>query len=676
MQVAGCSGFGLCRAEQLQTVQDSMTKMKAPVRPVGNLKGLMSTAVIGWVRLVVVCLMLPSAAFAAQYVTDQRTVGSLGDGQVACAALVAGTPPNTCSTTGELFGRSCKGCGFPGQQSGTSYCSVVENRWTSVSLGQACSNLTRITTIALIYVSTACPSGTAFSGPNSNDCVPAAAVQAAAAAQKSLGTGHDGAGCALGNPCNAANGNKFQREIDFAGGPGKPSFVRTYNSMDLTDGARMGVGWTHNHAKRIIVKAGPTVLVVRDSGQVLTFNKVAAVWTADADVTQQLQQDGSGFTLLAQDGSKEHYTVEGLMDSATDVAGLVTTYTYTGNQLTTITGPFGHRLTIGWANGDIGRLTMPDGRMTNYSVNAASGNLISATTPDANVRTYLYEDSTFKHAMTGVVDENAVRLSTYAYDAATGKAILTEHAGGADRYALNYGGASTSFTDGDGYTKTASFSNILGMNRVTGVTSNSDGSQWTQTFDAAGNVLSRTDESGSTTGFGYDAMNRLTSRTDGAGSAQARTTGITYADAWKALVGTINEPSVVSGQSRSTVFTYGDIRWPNLPTQVTVSGLNASGGGVQRSFAMTYTAKAQLATITGPVAGQTTTLTWWACTTGGKCGQLKSVSNPLGQMATFDAYDNAGICNGESEWIFRQGRVGHRCVGRPGVHRVRHIQTR
>lgn len=333
-------------------------------------------------------LLVSTAVCATQYVTDQRTVGSSGDGQAACTALAASGVQNTCSTTGELFGRSCKGCGFQGQEAGTLYCAVQENRWNSVTLGQACSSLTRITTIALIYSATACPSGAVFGGPNSNDCVPQAAVQAAADAQKSLGLNNPGAACTAGNPCNAGSGNKVQTEVDFAGGPGIPSFVRAYNSMDLTDGASLGIGWTHNHAQRIVIKAGPTVLAVREGGQVLTFAKVGTAWTSDADVTHLLQQDSGGYTLSMQNGSKEHYTVDGLMDSATAANGWVTTYGHTGNQLTTITGPFGHRLTLGWVSGQIGRLTMPDGRMVNYSVGSTSGNLVTASEPDYSTRQY------------------------------------------------------------------------------------------------------------------------------------------------------------------------------------------------------------------------------------------------------------------------------------------------
>ena len=86
------------------------------------------------------------------------------------------------------------------------------------------------------------PSGTVFSGLDGNDCAPQAAVQAAADAQKSLGLNNPGAACAAGNPCNAGSGNKVQTEVDFAGRPGIPSFVRTCNAMDLTDGGSLGVG--------------------------------------------------------------------------------------------------------------------------------------------------------------------------------------------------------------------------------------------------------------------------------------------------------------------------------------------------------------------------------------------------------------------------------------------------
>lgn len=65
-------------------------------------------------------------------------------------------------------------------------------------------------------------------------------------------------------------------------------------------------------------------------------------------------------------------------------------------------------------------------------------NMISAISwNDGSRREFVYEDDRFNWALTGVIDENNSRFSTFAYDEA-GRAISTEHANSAFRFQVSY----------------------------------------------------------------------------------------------------------------------------------------------------------------------------------------------------------------------------------------------
>ena len=68
-----------------------------------------------------------------------------------------------------------------------------------------------------------------------------------------------------------------------------------------------------------------------------------------------------------------------------------------------------------------------------------------------------------------VTDENGARFATYTYDA-QGRAVVTEHAGGVERYVLGYSsdGSHTLVTDPLGSQYTHNFQTILGVAKSTG----------------------------------------------------------------------------------------------------------------------------------------------------------------------------------------------------------------
>jgi YD repeat-containing protein len=67
----------------------------------------------------------------------------------------------------------------------------------------------------------------------------------------------------------------------------------------------------------------------------------------------------------------------------------------------------------------------------------SQGRLTTVTDPDNKTRTYHYENTTYKAALTGITDESSQRYATYGYDT-YGHATLSELAGGAERVSIVY----------------------------------------------------------------------------------------------------------------------------------------------------------------------------------------------------------------------------------------------
>jgi YD repeat-containing protein len=251
------------------------------------------------------------------------------------------------------------------------------------------------------------------------------------------------------------------------------------------------------------------------------------VWTTDPDfnavLTRQLDTDGnvSAWTLKLPDDSLESYDKDGKLIAVSDRAGLGVHLSYDIDQrLSTVSDPFGRSLIITYdALSRVSTLTDPDHQTTTFAYDS-NQNLVSVTYPDLAVRTYLYESLIFPHAVTGIIDENNNRYSTYAYDD-FGHAIASGLAGGADQVniAFNTDGSET-VTDALGTARTYVFNVVQGLvvtstvsqpcEKCVGITAKA------QTFDANANVASRLDFNNNLACYTYDlARNLQTQRVEG-----------------------------------------------------------------------------------------------------------------------------------------------------------------
>jgi len=305
-------------------------------------------------------------------------------------------------------------------------------------------------------------------------------------------------------------------------------------------------------------------------------------------------------------------------------------------------------------------VTDPAGNLYTYQYDANS-RLTTILYPDATPadlgdnprRLYHYEDPAFPQALTGVTDENGVRFATYAYDA-QGRGIRTEHAGGVEQTTLAYhADGSSTVTDALGTARTYTFQTILGVARQTGLSEPCPTSPSPQTramtYDANGNVASRMDFNGNLSCYAYDLTRNLeTVRLEGLAPGSACPANLA---AYKVPVhseqrkiettwhATYRLPTQIAEAGRKTAFTY------DSKGRLLTMSLKDTATKKARTWTYTYNANGQIKTVDGPRpnAVDVTTFAYYADSAADHApGDLRKVTNALGQVTTFTSYDGHG----------------------------------
>jgi RHS repeat-associated protein len=460
--------------------------------------------------------------------------------------------------------------------------------------------------------------------------------------------------CELGNPVNVGNGAKRQREVDYiSAAPGGLTFVRLYNSVgyfDVTPRTPTNNDyWRHNYASKVYGYPGNAYVmaaVVRADGAVRYFN-LSGVEVQNKDgaaYRMEKQVDGggalTGWKITTPESDVELYDAQGKLTSITTRSGFVTTLAYDGqSRLQTVTDMFGRSITLGYDGS--GRLsTMSDPASSSYAYGYdAQGRLSTVTYPDGKVRTYVYENATWRYALTGIVDERGARYATYGYDT-FGRANSTEHAGFENKFTFSWNDFTTTaqanVVDAFNTAHTYTFSKIGGTLKMT-QHQRTGASSETWTYDTNGNPLTRVDRNVQTN-FVFDSVRNLeTSRTEGFGTSLARTIATTWHSTFRLPV-TITEPSGVAGVNLVTTFTYD--------TSGNLTKKNLTAGAKVREWDYTYNARGQLLTVDGPRTDVTdvTTIVYYgdSDTCVGCRGQVYTVTNAASHVTTFNTYNPDG----------------------------------
>src|SRR6266568_3596188 len=364
----------------------------------------------------------------------------------------------------------------------------------------------------------------------------------------------------IGNPVTAAAGTKVETETDYRGAGGLV-FTRYYQSWSFPDlftltpdghsQLQLGYTWRSNFDKRVIpVGNTPGIYALTfPDGHIQYFDTLGAeIFNYNDGRASLATLSGGGYVYQGPD-VVETYRADGRLQTITRRSGETLTLAYSSggvfvdrsgnptgdalppNLLIGVTDSYGNALSFAYsAPGKLVAMTDPSGGRTLYTYDfpAPNYNLASVTYPDGHARSYRYTESlnpvNYLHALTSIVDENGSLYGTFKYDA-NGRILSSEHALGAQRYQfIRPDATTTNVTDPLGTARTYTFQVVDGITRMT-ANSLTGGAGFgvgiqNQTYDATGNLLSKTDFNNTTTCYAYDtARNLETVRVEGIASA-------------------------------------------------------------------------------------------------------------------------------------------------------------
>ena len=471
-----------------------------------------------------------------------------------------------------------------------------------------------------------------------------------------------------GNPVDVSNGNKYETQIDYAGVGNNPlTFARSYNSlsgyMACCTGASpppgatvlMGVAWSATYFQFLVPASVTdstgtynTVYAYRPDGRLLAFNQYGGVYSPDGDVADSLAQTTGGWQYQTADDTIETYNTLGQLTSVARRGGARVTVNYSagsvlGDPPVSVSDAFGHTLQFSYLLDStnttrLASVTDPVGHSISYGYDSY-GNLTSVTNADGTTRAYGYGSNPNLHLLQTLTDEAGVAYASWTYNGSDQPAT-SQHAGGVDLYSFTYSisgsGGSVRVTDPLGTSRTYNQSLIWGVYRTTSASGLCPGCAEDQSrvFDANGNITSRTDFNGHQTAYAYDVTQNLeTSRTEAYGTSNARTITTTWDPSWR-------QPDLLTEPNRATAITYDSLG--NVLTK-TITDTTVTPN-VSRTWTSAYDSYGRMLTAQGPRTdlNSTTTYTYYTCTTGSQCGQLQTVTDPVGNVATYNTYNAHG----------------------------------
>lgn len=491
------------------------------------------------------------------------------------------------------------------------------------------------------------------------------------------------------NPVQVAKGWKLWTEKDFD----MPlEFVRYYTSRPSYGLARTGFGvnWRSTYDRSISLTSDPKqVWVARHDGALLFFRQDASgAWVSAFPTGIRLSSTPSGFVLVTENDDTEIYNRNGVLQSITTRDGrTISIQHHPTGILSSVTDDHGRSLAfaIDSDKAHIASVTDPNGKQLQFQY-TTSDQLGGISWVDQNgvtrQRTYLYEQQTDSTLLTGIVEENGDRYSSYAYypsGQVRSTVLWSDATRQVNQRTFTYpSNKSSTVTSPLGSTVTYSFALIAGAQRMTGSSEvcPSCGAAGAQSisYDTSGYLQSATNFNNVTTNYTYDDARGLeTQRVEAVGTVAQRTVNTT----WNPNFRVPDQRSVVNANNvteSSTKWAYNsrgqtlarceiDPAASGASNYACGSSANAPSG--VRQWTYTYCEQADVNAGTCPLVGlmksvdgprtdvsDVTTYTYYqttdlsgCATLGGTChylGDLQKVTNALGQVTTYVSYDKNG----------------------------------
>lgn len=496
-------------------------------------------------------------------------------------------------------------------------------------------------------------------------------------------------GCSTvkGDPVDVANANAHQTEVDYVGAGTDPiRFTRSYDSLTAyvvyNRGAAVAgqpllgaAAWSATYFQYLQPNGTAVVNAYRPDGRVVVFtNTGSGLYSPDADVSDRLLKTSTGWQYHSPDDTIETYNANGLLLSiaplGTEGAPITLTYasgaTSPGSPPQSVSDAFGHSLRFSYTNDPtntqrLASITDPNGKTISYTYDS-TGRPSQVKYADGTTRGYGY-DTTNKWLLDNITDEAQVQYASWTYANGGAQVLTSQLAGAVAQYffssSLNGNSGSVTVTDPLGQSRTYNQTLVLGRYRTTSSSSVCPGcgEDASRTYDANANVTASTDFDGNQATHAYDTTRNLeTSRTEaltstGATTSQTRTITTAWDPNWRQP----QQIAVYAGGSasgtalRTTNFSYdGD------------SGVSCGGAtgslctktitdttvtpNVTRTWAYTYDSYGRRLTAKGPRTdvNSTTTYAYYTCMTGAQCGQLQTVTDPVGNVTTYNTYNGHG----------------------------------
>ena len=165
----------------------------------------------------------------------------------------------------------------------------------------------------------------------------------------------------------------------------------------------------------------------RPDGAVISFTSNSGTYTPDSDVDLKLTLSGSTWTLTDQNDNSEIYFTsgsEGVLQSITQRNKYTQALTYSHGQIAFVSDSYTRKLTFGYSSGLLSTVSTPEftsGLTYSYVTFRSTGThalqTVTYATSPATHQTYLYENTGYPYALTGITDENGNRYATWGYDA-------------------------------------------------------------------------------------------------------------------------------------------------------------------------------------------------------------------------------------------------------------------
>ena len=286
----------------------------------------------------------------------------------------------------------------------------------------------------------------------------------------------------VGNPCNAATGNKFETEVDI-NDPVLP-FVRYYRSVADVPEARttvdahgidstvqegtmiapgLGLNWYHNYAAQIVFNASAapqSLLRPNGSLEYLFYDSATQTYGSRAGSGLTLKYDAASqyWIVYHNDNRQELYTYHehtdttvspsrtvraGVLAGLRDEFGRQTSINTSGIYVpgmaqyafwpTQVIGPDGHTLTFNYNNVfQLQSVVSSGGQSVTFDLSPTNLQIGTVTYENSATRQY-----TYSAGLTSITNERGVQYATFTYDT-NGRVTSSEHAGGVERFELDY----------------------------------------------------------------------------------------------------------------------------------------------------------------------------------------------------------------------------------------------